>query len=225
MVLEVIVQTVADAVQAAAGGADRLEVVRDVCVGGLTPASDLVRRIQDATALPLRVMVREREGFLMESVDVAALRDAVTRLASLGVDGLVIGFLQNAEPDIEALRTVLAPAASIPVTFHRAFDAVNDPLTAIDRLVGVPQIDRILTSAGEGDPPFVRCERLHSYSQQAGDRIGIIAGAGIDEHVLGVIATTGCVREVHVGRAARDGSDPNGPVSAARVRRLCELAR
>jgi copper homeostasis protein len=224
MLLEVIVQTLPDALAAAAGGADRLEVVRDICAGGLTPSAQLVRRIQDATALPLRVMIREREGFLLESRDGDALREAVAEFASAQVDGLVIGFLQDGEPDTAALASVLAPGSSLSATFHRAFDAANHPLSAIDRLLAVPQVDRILTSAGEGDAAFVRCERLHSYSQRAGDRITIIAGGGIDEHVLGVIAKTGCVREVHVGRAARDGNDPSAPVSATRVQRLRELA-
>ena len=33
-----------------------------------------------------------------------------------------------------------------------------------------------------------------------------------------------CVRELHVGRAAREGNDPEGPVTVAGVRRLRSLA-
>jgi copper homeostasis protein len=224
MLLEVIVQSLPDALAASAGGADRLEVVRDIHAGGLTPALGLVRRIKHETALPLRVMVRERDDVVLEPSDVGALRGAASEFASLQVDGLVIGFLRDGTPDIDGLATVVGAASSMPVTFHRAFDAVNDPLAAIDRLLGVPQVDRLLTSAGEGGPAFVRCERLHSYSRRAGDRIAVIAGGGIDEYMLGMIAKTGCVREVHVGRLAREGNDPAAPVSADRVKRLRELA-
>jgi copper homeostasis protein len=170
-------------------------------------------------------MVRERDSLVLESDDVGGLRAAAAEFASLQVDGLVIGFLRDGKPDIDALITVVEPASSIAVTFHRAFDAVSDPATAIDRLLGVPQVDRLLTSAGETDSAFVRCERLDSYARRAGNRIAIIAGGGIDEHVLGLLATTGCVREVHVGRAAREGNDPLAPVSSARVKRLRQLAR
>ena len=63
VLLEVIVQSVADAAEAEAGGADRLEVVREIERDGLTPPLDLVRSIIAATSLPLRVMVRESDGF------------------------------------------------------------------------------------------------------------------------------------------------------------------
>src|ERR1051326_4745406 len=62
-VLEVIVCCVADAVEAQKGGASRLEVVRDLDRGGLTPSIQLVQAIKDAVDLPLRVMVRESDGY------------------------------------------------------------------------------------------------------------------------------------------------------------------
>ena len=54
--LEVIVCSVADAVAAEEGGADRLEVARAMDLSGLTPPIDLVREIQRAVRLPLRAM-------------------------------------------------------------------------------------------------------------------------------------------------------------------------
>ena len=62
LLLEVIVQTVADAREAEKGGADRLEVVRAISMGGLSPSIDLVRLIKDDTSLPLRIMLRENSG-------------------------------------------------------------------------------------------------------------------------------------------------------------------
>ena len=63
IVLEVIVESVADAREAARGGADRLEVVRALELGGLTPPLTLVREIAEAVSLPLRVMVRGNAGY------------------------------------------------------------------------------------------------------------------------------------------------------------------
>ena len=114
---------------------------------------------------------------------------------------------------------MLTPAPDVNVTFHRAFDQLRDPLAAIDALAAVARIDRILTSGGEG-PPAVRAERLRAYQEHAGTRATIIAGGGVDEAMLAVLARTPSVREVHVGRAAfGDG----GGVSAARVERLRAL--
>ena len=76
MLLEVIVQTVADARAAARGGADRLEVVRAIHDGGLTPDLAVVRQIAAEVSLPLRVMVRENSGFSTDASERPSLRRA-----------------------------------------------------------------------------------------------------------------------------------------------------
>ena len=91
-----IVQTVDDARAAEDGGADRLEVVRDIGVGGLTPAIALVAAIQAATRLPLRVMVRENDGFTSALASWRVF-GGVAALEAHGVDGVVMGFARNGE--------------------------------------------------------------------------------------------------------------------------------
>ena len=102
MLLEVIVQSVSDAREAARGGADRLEVVRNLEAGGLTPPHDLVRDIAAEVSLPLRVMVRENDGYATHPGERTALADAAAAFADLGVDGIVIGFARDGQPQIDA---------------------------------------------------------------------------------------------------------------------------
>lgn len=221
--LEVIVQTVEDARAAARGGADRLEVVRDIASGGLTPSLALVEEIAAAVSIPLRVMVRGNAGFSTDGAELDALQRAAAALAALRVDGLVAGFAAGCDPDIAATRAVLDAAPQTSATFHRAFDQLGDPLDGIDEVATIPQVDRILTSGG-GGTPAERCERLRAYARRAGKRLIVVAGGNIDEEMLALIAQTGVCREVHVGRAARADGQQESPVSAARVARLRELA-
>jgi copper homeostasis protein len=223
ILIEVIVQTIADARAAAEGGADRLEVVRAIRDGGLTPPISLVTAIAAEVPLPLRVMIRENAGFETASHEVRALQRAAAGFAGLGVDGLVAGFAQAGKLSLADLSVVLDAAPGVPLTFHRAFDALSDPLGAIDILAGIPQVDSILTSGGEGTP-MKRCAQLRTYSARAGMRLVIMAGAGVDDEAFALFAKTGCVRAIHLGRAARDGKNPDGPVSVASVRRLRDLA-
>jgi copper homeostasis protein len=113
-------------------------------------------------------------------------------------------------------------APGINVTFHRAFDQLRDPLAAIAALASVPGIDRILTSGGDG-PSTIRCQRLREFQARAGARLTIIAGGGVDAAMLATLVQTRIVREVHVGRAARDGHDPEAAVAADEVSRLREI--
>jgi copper homeostasis protein len=223
LLLEVIVQSVEDARAAAEAGADRLEVVRAIRQGGLTPSLSLVHEIRRATPLPLRVMVRGNAGYDSGPDELRELQRAAAEFAVAGIDGLVAGFARDGELALDELFAVIGAAPGVPVTFHRAFDALTEPERAIDVLAEIPAIDRILTSGGEGTA-LERSARLHSYSLRAGSRLTIIAGGGVDEEAIAVFAEARCVREIHVGRLAREGLDPEGPVSAARVRRIRDLA-
>jgi copper homeostasis protein len=222
LLLEVIVQSVADARAARRGGADRLEVVREIERGGLTPSIDLVRAIAHETNLPLRVMVRQSDGYsIADSRELTVLQRAIASLTDLGVDGVVVGFARDGTVDLETTKAVISDAP-LNVTFHHAFDDVNDPEAAIETLRTVPQVDRILTAGGRGDWRS-RCRRFARYAAVVGSRPIFPAGGGVDDDALGVLAASGCVQEVHVGRAAREPRLPDAPVSALRVRELKDI--
>ena len=154
--IEVIVQSVADARAATDGGADRLEVVRSMRDGGLTPRLAVVEAIKDATSLPLRVMVRENAGFETSDAEIEAMRAAAWSFTKLGVEGLVVGFAKSGELSLAEFTRVIEAAPGVPITFHRAFDSLTDPLGAIDRLSANSRIDGILTSGGEGSSWITR---------------------------------------------------------------------
>jgi copper homeostasis protein len=219
LLLEIIVTSLEDARAAAEGGADRLEVVRDLQAGGLTPPLDLVRAIAGETRLPLRVMVRENDGYDLRPGELEPARRAAAEFAALGVDGVVIGFAAAGELRLDDVLRVLEAAPGVRATFHRAFDQLRDPVAAIGRIGALEQIDHVLTSGG-GGTPGERADRLAEYSARAAGRLDIIAGYGVDEAMLIEIVRTGCVREAHVGRAARHEDRQDRPVSAERVRRL-----
>jgi copper homeostasis protein len=224
MLLEVIVQTTEDARAAASGGADRLEIVRDIASGGLTPSIAIVRAIAAETPLPLRVMVRENAGFDTDAGELRRMRDAIAEFCVAGVDGFVIGFARRGAPALDEVAAALDDTAGVRATFHRAFDSLDDPFAGIDAIAQIPQIDRILTSGGEGKRE-ARAARLRACVERAGSRFTIIAGGGVDEEMLAHLAAEGCVEEVHIGRAARLGNDRNAAVSVERVRRLRHLMR
>ncbi len=220
LTLEVIVCSVEDAVEAARGGAGRLEVVRNLSRGGLTPSIELVQRIRGEVSLPLRVMVRESDGYACDSdAERRAVIDSAQAFGALGVDGIVVGWIADGRVDEKTLASVLDAAPSVRATFHRAFDELPDPRAAFDALRQYPQIDRVLTSAGGGEWT-ARCSTLRHYVQWAGPAIGILPGGGIDDGALRALAACDGITEAHVGGAARTGHAIDGPVSADAVRRL-----
>src|SRR6476661_3806720 len=128
-VLEVIACTVADAVEAKRGGASRLEIVRNLELGGLTASFDLVKEISVAVDLPLRVMVRESVGYgVSNEREIDDLCLAAKRLDELKVDGLVLGYLANGVVDLDLCERILSCAPNLKATFHHAFEDTRDQL-------------------------------------------------------------------------------------------------
>ena len=219
-ILEVIVCSVADAIEAQKGGASRLEVVRELDRGGLTPPVEMVHAIKQAVDLPLRVMVRESDGYgTSGEAEVRNLCTAAEIFAKLGVDGLVLGFLKNGEIDLDLTARVLACAPEVKATFHHAFENAADRLKALREIKSLKQVDRILSHGGSGNLDERRLH-LDTYAHAAAPELTLIAGGGIDIDAIALLKETTIVREFHVGRAARRGFQVSGEVQAELVRTL-----
>ncbi|HEY0730576.1 MAG TPA: copper homeostasis protein CutC [Pyrinomonadaceae bacterium] len=219
--LEVIACSVADAIEAEKGGAGRLEIVRDLKRGGLTPPFELVQEIKQRVGLPLRVMLRENDGFETRDDEIDRLCVAAERFASIEVDGFVLGFLKNGDVDVKRTQRVLACAPHIRATFHHAFEAATDRLRALSAIKQLPQVDRILSSGGTDDLGS-RVQRLGEYSEAAAPELIILAGGGIDSDSMINIGRETRIREFHVGRAARAQFDVEGGVQASLVSGLVQ---
>ena len=169
-------------------------------------------------------MVRQSDGFACASPDERrALAHCAAAYNALAVNGIVVGWIRDGRIDEETLGRVLEAAPSIRATFHRAFDALPDPEASMRVLQRYPQIDHVLTAAGTG-PWRSRCATLQRYTRWADSRIVVLPGGAIDEVAIRALATCDGVTEVHVGRAARAGRAPEGPVSADAVRALRHAA-
>jgi copper homeostasis protein len=202
--LEVIACTVEDAVEAMRGGANRLEIISRFDVGGLTPPIDLVREIKAKISLPLRVMLRESEGYGgLGEAEIEKLSASARELNEIGIDGVVLGFLRDdGEIDFELTKRVLGNAPKLKATFHHAFEDAADKFAAIEKLKKLGQIDRILAHGGQGSWAE-KISRLGDYATAAEPGIKILAGGGIDIQVISMIRAGTSITEFHVGRAAR----------------------
>lgn len=239
--LEVIACSLEDALAAEAGGADRLELVRDLEVGGLTPPLEMVRDILAAVRIPVRVMLREEEDFFVQG------RKKIERLCELArscaelsvaglagakrqVDGLVLGFLtgQQDAPQIDhtLLAQVLASAPGLPATFHRAFELVPDSHQAIQELKRHSQIDRILTSGDSKDINKEWPQRLTGLAELArvaAPEIAILVGGSVERDTIEALCQKKTKVEFHVGRVVREPRTNSGAVQALLVREIAEF--
>ncbi len=207
LLLEVIAQTLEDALAAEAGGADRLELCSRLDFAGLTPPLDVVEAVTGGVRIPVRVMVRTNSGFQATAGEIAQMQRQLRAMSGLRIDGLICGFLDaNGALDFASLDLVVQAApADWGLTLHRVFDYAAGTLE--ERLAAVRaygRADRILTGARMKAPaaPIM------------------VAGGGLTlENLPEWIAETGC-QEYHVGRAARSPEEVNAPVDVNKVSAL-----
>jgi copper homeostasis protein len=219
-ILEVIVTSEDEALEAEAGGADRLELVTRFELGGLTPDVSVVERVLRKVHIPVRVMLRETPTLQAGTEsDLKGLSRKAAELATLPIHGLVLGFVAERELDLASTQMVLAGAPQLKATFHKAFEEAADPLRAIKQLKELPQVDRILTTGGAGSWAERR-ERLDQWQSAAGDQVRLLVGAGLCECVLAGLREDGRLMEAHVGRAARTPRTVDGKVRREQVAAL-----
>ena len=221
--LEVIVCSLEDAVQAVRGGATRLEIVRDLASGGLTPLGSLVEEILDTVRVPARVMLRERdESGIAGRDELERLCSQARRLAGLPLDGFVLGFMRAGRVDLESTSAILGCAPAVRATFHHAFEEASSPIEAISDLKTLPQIDRILTHGGRGSwDERIRC--LDEYRRLAQPEIEVLAGGGLTLERVTSIREKTQIREFHVGTGVRFPQHSSGQLVDNKVREFAAL--
>ena len=195
--LEVCVDSLASAVAAEQGGAARLEVCANLVDGGTTPSLGLVRALLARVALPLHAMVRPRGGdFLYDEGEREVMRAEIEALKEAGVHGVVVGcLLPDGAVDEPFLVELVALAAPLPVTFHRAVDVSRDPCEAV-RVCVRCGVHRVLSSGGrpealEGAP------MLSLMVAAAAGRLTIAAAGGVTEFNASELAAASGADELH----------------------------
>ncbi len=178
-VIEICVDTLEGAQAAARGGADRLELCAALSEHGLTPSLGLVQQAVHTLHVPVHVMVRPRSGGFVYSADeLAAMEMDIEAFKRAGAQGIVLGVLTpDSRVDVEQTRRLVALAAPLPVTFHRAFDDCPDLPQALEDVIA-SGASLILTSGGA--PTLARgAGAVADLVLRAAGRIQIIASSGV----------------------------------------------
>ncbi|PJM72448.1 copper homeostasis protein [Bifidobacterium primatium] len=233
-VLEIAVQDVKGARIAQQAGADRIELCSALGpTGGLTPSFGAIRLCAEAAPqLGVQVLIRSRGGDFVYDDDDKAMQLADVRPAlEAGASGLVVGGLDaNGSVDIRFARLLIETAheeaerlgrSDIDMTFHRAFDVVNDRRKALETLISLGYT-RILTSGGAPSAPE-GVNALAELTDWAAGRIEIMAGGGLRPQDFSAVSATG-VDALHLSakHVVKSAGGPGGGGVDAMIERTDE---
>lgn len=188
-----------DALEAAAGGAERIELNSALALGGLTPTLGELLLVKREMPLKVIAMARPRgAGFCYGVEDFKQMFFDCQMMMGHGADGIAFGCLK-ADGTIDLSQTELMVRAikdkGGEAVFHRAFDCVKNPYEAAEQLAELG-VDRILTSGLKEKAPD-GWKMIKELEERFGDRIEILAGSGIHAaNAKEVMEKTG-IRQIH----------------------------
>lgn len=217
--VEIAVQDLAGVRAALEAGADRIELCVGLGLGGLTPSIGLIESAVDVAHEAgaedfVHVLIRPRGGdFVYDRSELAiAVRD-VHRAVSAGVDGVVIGALtEDGVIDLSATEDLVAASQDADVTFHRAFDVVEDRARALDELAELGVL-RVLTSGGA--PTCASgVKSLAELVALSDDRVEIMAGGGMQISDIPALIEAG-VHALHLSARRSVTGNASGPGGGA----------
>lgn len=198
-ILECCVDSVASAIAAEKGGADRLELCANLIIGGTTPPLSLFHEVKKAVSIPIHVLLRPRFGdFCYDNFEEEMLLYDIRQFEREGADGIVIGALRpDGTLDSEFLSQMLTCSGNMHRTLHRAFDMCRDCSEALHTAASLG-FHTILTS-GLSNTALEGIETLKELSSQAAELgITIMAGSGIQADTIRTLLNDTSVHAFHM---------------------------
>jgi copper homeostasis protein len=199
--LEICLDTPAGLAAAVAGGAERIELCAALDSEGLTPSPGLMAQA-GVCGCETFALIRSRAGdFVFGDLDLDAMRRDIDAARAAGLAGVVLGASRpDGRLDEQGLADLIAHASGLGVALHRAFDVTPDKVEALETAISLG-FKRILTSGGRPGAPE-GAALIAELVQRAGERIVIMAGAGLEPgNVADFVRRTG-VKEVHAAARA-----------------------
>ena len=195
--LEIAANSLASALAAQVGGADRIELCGALEVGGLTPSHALIALTREQVRIPIQVLIRPRAGdFVYSEHELTTMLHDIEHCVAIGCDGVVIGALgADGSIDKARCRDLICAAGRACVTFHRAFDTTRDLSAALEDVIALG-CQRLLTSGGQASA-LAGTATIGALVRQAGSRIRVMPGGGIDAANVGTIRAQTAADDFH----------------------------
>lgn len=178
-------------------GAQRIELCDNLMEGGTTPSYGTIVLAREKLDLDIFVIIRPRGGdFVYSEEEILIMEKDIELCKEAKVHGVVFGVLtEENEIDIEKNKRLIEKAEGLNITFHMAFDEIENSKLAIDTLIELG-VDRILTKGGKVSA-MKNKEKLKELIEYAGEDIIILPGGGVTkDNYKELVKATGA-REVH----------------------------
>ena len=195
-IFEACVGNYNDAVKAASNGANRIELCDNLIEDGTTPSYGTIKKTVEQLDIPVMVIIRPRGGnFTFTEDELEIMKYDIQICKELKAHGVVIGAIRDSKVDKKIIKELADLAEPMTITFHMAFDEIEDKNAAIDELIELG-INRILTKGGCEDAMSGK-EALKDLVKYANGRISIMPGKGVNKENRDFLLEYTGANEIH----------------------------
>ena len=179
ILLEACVGCYKEAKKAELQGEDRIELCDNLGEGGTTPSYGTIYLATQNINIPIAVIIRPRGGdFVYSNDEFEIMKKDIVICKELGVETVVFGILNKENKiDIERTKELIDLASGLKVTFHMAFDEIDDKFEALNQLISM-NVDRVLTK-GCKTCALDGKNTLKNLVEKSDNRITILVGGGV----------------------------------------------
>ena len=225
--LEIIVETLEDALAAEKGGATQLDLKAHYPCSGITPSIGTVTTIFKQVKIPIVMMIRPHaRTFQASSGDLEIASADIQAGRAIGIKDFMFGFLTpELEIDIEVSKSLRRAAEGCRVHMHLGWELCRDPWQSLNTIVGLG-FSSIhtggLSTQGKafGGSALDAVENIRRIAKIINDRMEIfLAGSVSTENAADLIHTSG-ITNLHCGRGVRIPPTAEGAVDAEKVSKL-----
>ncbi|SFI15710.1 copper homeostasis protein CutC [Halpernia frigidisoli] len=177
--LEIACFEITSAEIALKSSAGRIELCKEITLGGLTPEIEEFKFLKEKYLKPIYVMIRPKGGgFFYDEDEFSLMIKSIELFKKFGANGFVFGILdENNEVDLERNSFLVELAKPIPCTFHRAFDRTKNLEKSCETLIEIG-FKTILTSGGE-KTALEGKESLKNLIEKYSGKINILIGGNV----------------------------------------------
>ena len=196
-ILEVCAFHIESCIIAERAGAARVELCDNPIEGGTNPSYGTIKQAREKISILLYPILRPRSGnYYYSDEEFAILKDDIAICRELGCDGISVGIQDiHSKIDVERFKRIKEWAGPMGVTCNRVFDCAPDPFKALEQIIECG-CERVLTSGQKTAAPDA-AELLGQLVKQAGDRIIIMPGAGVNSSNIAQLQAVCGATEFH----------------------------
>ncbi len=187
--------------------ANRIELIENIELGGLTPTQELIALTSEIANTPFNVMLRPHaNSFIYNQNDEFIILKQLDYIRDHSkASGIVFGSLTDKNLiNLKQLELIIKHKGNLTLTFHRAIDESIDVVSSYRELINYSDINLVLTSGSKNTAIQGISNIIKMLEIEPSQYCKVLCGAGINQNNIIDFVKQSKATRIHIGSAVRN---------------------